>query len=88
MSNIFYIISILTVGILFLIIKRQNKKIDLIPQICIMFLCVLAYQTLECIILSYINISISLNILSIINLIAIFLLTIVIKKKGIQSFKI
>lgn len=88
MSNIFYIISILTVGILFLIIKRQNKKIDLIPQICIMFLCILAYQTLECIILSYINISISLNILSIINLIAIFLLTIVIKKKGIQSFKI
>lgn len=88
MSNIFYIISILTVGILFLIIKRQDKKIDLIPQTCIMFLCVLAYQTLECILLSYINIPISLNILSIINLVAIFLLTIVIKKKGVQSFKI
>ena len=88
MSNIFYIISILIVGILFLIIKKQDKKIDVIPQICVVFLCVLAYQTLESILLSYINMSINLNTLSIINLIFIILLTIGIKRKGIQSFKI
>lgn len=88
MSNIFYIISILIVGVLFLILKKQDKKIDVIPQICIVFLCVLAYQTLESILLSCINISINLNTLSIINLIFIILLTIGIKRKGIQSFKI
>lgn len=88
MGNIFYIISILIVGILFLIIKKQDKKIDIIPQICVVFLCVLAYQTLESILLSYINISINLNTLSIINLIFIILLAVGIKRRGIQSFKI
>lgn len=88
MSNIFYIISILILGILFLIIKKRDDKIDIIPQICIVFLCILAYQTLESIVLSFISIPIKLSILSIINFIFIIVLSIRIRKKGIQSFKI
>lgn len=88
MENILYIISILIIGILFLTIKKQDKKIDIIPQICVVFLCILAYQTLECIILSYINIPIKLSVLSIINFIFIIMLAIIIKKRGVQSFKI
>lgn len=88
MSNIFYIISILILGILFLIIKKRDDKIDIIPQICIVFLCILAYQTLESIVLSFISIPIKLSILSIINFIFIIVLSIGIRKKGIQSFKI
>lgn len=88
MSNIFYSISILIIGILFLIVRKSDRKIDIIPQICITFLCTLAYQTLECIFLSAVNISINLYTLLLINIIVIILLIIGIKKNGVQSFKI
>ena len=88
MNSIFYCISILVIGILFLIIKKNDKKIDIIPEICITFLCVLAYQTLECIFLSVTSIPINLYTLLVINSIVIILFIIGIKKNGIQPFKI
>ena len=81
MNSIFYCISILVIGILFLIIKKNDKKIDIIPEICITFLCVLAYQTLECIFLSVTSIPINLYTLLVINSIVIILFIIGIKNQ-------
>lgn len=86
MNIVFYSISILTLMVLFCLLKKTEKKIDIIPMIIITFLCSISYQFLISYIFSILNISIDLTNLSIINIVFFIFLGIGIKKRGIQRF--
>lgn len=86
MNTIFYSISILLLFIMFCIIKKTQKKIDIIPMMMITFLCILSYQVLICWLFSILTIPINLNNLVITNGVFCIGLAILIKKEGVQSF--
>ncbi len=88
MNSICYIISILVVFILFLILKKSENKIDILPSIIITFICLLAYQVVICLLFSVITIPITLVNLSICNVIFSMLLIFYLRKKGLQKFSI
>ena len=87
MNTVFYLASIIILFILFCVIKKKDKTIDIIPSIIITFLCLLAYQVLVCIMFSSIKISINLISLSITNTIFIIISLFILKNRGMQSFK-
>lgn len=86
MNTISYCISILLIFLLFCIIKKSEKKIDIIPMAIITFLCILAYQVLICWLLSIIGIPINLKNLSIVNLFFSISLIILLKQKDYKNF--
>ena len=74
MNCICYIISILAIFILFLILKKSENKIDILPSVIVTFMCLLAYQVVICLLFSVITIPITLVNLSICNVIFSMLL--------------
>ena len=88
MNCICYIISILAIFILFLILKKSENKIDILPSVIVTFMCLLAYQVVICLLFSVITIPITLVNLSICNVIFSMLLIFYLKKKGLQKFSI
>lgn len=88
MSTLFYSISIILLFVLFLMIKKTEKKMDIIPIGITIFLCILAYQVLICCFFSMVTIAINLTNLAIVNMVFCIFLAIGIKQKGMQSFQI
>lgn len=84
-----YIFSILLVFVLAILVPKTKEKINLIKTIILTLICLFAYNTAICYILNFINISITLFSLSIVNLlINIVFLYKIIKNKEIQKYKI
>lgn len=86
---IMYTISIIILFILTILLKKTDKKLEIIKAVTINFVLLLAYNTFVCYILNLINIPITLIILSVINfIITIPLIINIIKTKKIQKYTI
>ena len=86
---IIYTISIIILFILTILIKKSDKKLEIIKAVTINFVLILTYNTFVCYILNLINIPITLVILSVINfVISIPLIINIIKTKKIQRYTI
>lgn len=86
--SIIYLISAITLYISFLLVKKSDKKLDLISWVGINLVILLCYNTFICYVFSTVNIPINLYSLSIINYIlsAIFIAMIVKGKKQEYEF--
>ncbi len=86
---IIYIISTLALFTLTILLKKTEKKLEIIKSITITLVLMLSYNTLVCYILNLVNIPITLACLSIINIIISIILGIkIIKSKNIQKYTI
>lgn len=85
--NIIYIISILILGVLFVLIKKTDKKLDSINMVILTIITIFSYNAFICYVLTFFNIKSNLTTLSIINIIISTILVYrIIKTKEIQSF--
>ena len=84
-----YMISIILLFLLLILMPKTKEKLNIIKTMLLTFLEILAYNTLICYCLTFINIPITLINLSIINfIISIFIIAYMIKKKQIQKYYI
>lgn len=89
MEQIIYVLSVVMLFILTMLLKKNEKELNLIKYLGINIVCCLCYNTFVCFVLNIIFIPITLVSLAIINyLISIVLLVIIIKNKTIQKYKI
>ncbi len=87
--GIVYIISLISLMASFILIKKTQKKLNILSFIAITIGLMFCYNTLVCYILTFFTIPITLLGLSIINfIITIILLFFIIRKKQIQSYEI
>ena len=87
--GIFWAVTIIILMTAFILLKKTNKKQNIIHIIIITFGLLLCHNDFLCFILTFFKIPITLLILSLINLVVSFLLFIpIIKNKTIQSFSI
>lgn len=85
--GIIYLISVLILLISFILVKKSEKKIEIISFTCISIVLLFCYNTLICFILTFFTIHSELWLLTIINILisAIFIIKIL-KNKQIQKF--
>ncbi len=87
--GVIYLISILVLSIGFILIKKSDKKLNIISFISITIVLTLCYNAFLCYILTFIKIPTTLINLSIINIIlAGILFFIIFRKKEIQKYEI
>ena len=86
--NFLYIISIIILFALACMVKKSEKKLEIIPISIILILCILVYQALVCWLFSEINISINMLTISICNIVFSAIFTLIILKKGFQKYSI
>ena len=85
--NVIYILTTLSIYTLFMLLFKTEKKQNLITWLAISALLVLCYNTLLCVILSFVNILCTLQNLSICNgIIALILLAFLLKTKKVQKY--
>ncbi len=84
-----YILTLILLGVGFILFKKSDKKLNLIKWICIFIVGILAYNLTVCMILGILNIKQNIWLLSIINtLIGGALLYKPIKNKECQKYKV
>lgn len=86
--NFLYIISIFILFILICMIKKSEKKLEIIPTTIILILCMLVYQVLVCWLFSTLNISITLLSVSICNILLNLVFVALLIKNGFQKYTI
>lgn len=86
--NIMYMIVTVLMIISVLLIRKTEKKLNLVLNVIIEIVLLLCYNMLVCYILNFMKIPINLFTLSIINLIVAILVFIGIRKKGLQQYYI
>lgn len=86
--NFLYIISIVILFTLICIVKKSEKKLEIIPTSIILILCILVYQVLLCWLFSTLNIAITLLSVSICNILLSFVFIVLLIKKGFQKYTI
>ena len=85
--NILYIITILALFVLFMLIQKTEKKQNAITWIVITTVITLCYNTLVCVIHSFIDVASTLLNLSITNIIVITIIGVfLLKSKKIQKY--
>lgn len=85
--SIAYIISVIILFVSFLLIKKSDKRLDLISWIGINIVILLSYNTFICYLFTTINIPINLYSLSIINYILSIMFIIMIVKEKKQAYE-
>ncbi len=86
--GIIYILSIIILMISFILIKKTEKKLNILSFICITIGVLFCYNTLVCYILTFFTIPVTLTTLTIINiLVAIIFIVIMLRKKEIQKYE-
>lgn len=86
--GIIYILSIIILMISFILIKKTEKKLNILSFICITIGLLFCYNTLSCYILTFFTIPVTLTTLTIINiLIATIFIVIMLMKKEIQKYE-
>ncbi len=84
-----YILSLILLGVGFILFKKSDEKLNLIKWICIFIVGILAYNLTVCMILGILNIKQNIWLLSIINTtIGVALLYKSIKNKECQKYKV
>lgn len=86
--NFLYIISVVVLFILICMVKKSEKKLEIIPTAIILILCILVYQVLICWLFSTINIAITLLSISICNILLSFACIVILIKNGFQKYTI
>ncbi len=87
--GIIYVISIILLLITFILIKKTDKRINIISFISIALVMLLCYNALVCYILTFIVVPITLLNLTIINAVFTVLMGFIIyKKREIQKYKL
>lgn len=87
--GIIYFVSVIILMISFILIKKTDKKIDILKFISISVVALFCYNTFVCYILTFFTIKCTLLNLTIINIIiSIIFIAIVIRKKQIQSYEL
>lgn len=83
-----YILSLIFLGITFILLKKSDKKLNLIKWICIFAVSILAYNITICMILGILHITQNIWLLSIINTaFGAVMLYKILKNKEIQKYK-
>lgn len=87
--GIIYVISIIFLLTIFILIKKSNEKLNILGMLGLGIVLILSYNVLECYILNFVRIKLTLLNLSIVNFILIILGAIyIIKRKEIQKYYI
>lgn len=87
--EIVYILSLIILIVSFILVKKTDKKLNILGFIGITIVVTFCYNTFVCYVLTFFTISVTLLNLAIINfLISIIFIFIMIKKKQIQSYEI
>lgn len=85
--GIIYSISVLILLISFVLVKKTEKKIDIINFICISIVALLSYNTFICFVLTFFTIPITLWLLTLINaVISVLFIALIIKNKQLQKY--
>lgn len=85
--GIIYLISVLILLIVFILVKKSEKQIDIISFLCISIVALLSYNTFICFVLTFFTIPITLGILVLINLaVSLPFIVLIIKNKQIQKY--
>lgn len=85
--GIIYLISVLILLISFVLVKKTERKIDIINFICISIVALLSYNTFICFVLTFFTIPITLWLLTLINaVISVLFIALIIKKKQLQKY--
>lgn len=86
--GIIYILSLIVLVVSFMLIKKTEKKLNILSFISISVGVMFCYNTFICYILTFFTIPITLGKLSIINIIlSTILIVLIVRKKKIQSFE-
>lgn len=87
--GIFYAVSVIILFVSYLLIKKTEKKIDILIQVALAFVLLFCYNTFICYILTFFTIPITLLDLACINLVfSTIMIIYMIKTKKIQSYSI
>lgn len=87
-QGIIYVVSTITLMVSFILIKKINRKINIISMVGVTILLDFCYNAFICYILTFINIPNNLLVLSIINfIVSVILWTKILKKKNIRVDK-
>ena len=87
--GVFYIFTVICLYITFILLKKSDKKINLICWLIISIIAYLGYNIAICMIFGVLNFTTNLIFLSIINIIfTILFLFIICKNKEIQKYEI
>lgn len=85
--GIIYLLSLIILLILFLLVKKTDKKIDIVSFICIGIVAIFCYNTFICYILTFFVLPVKLWLLTLINLIvSLFFIIGIVKNKKIQKY--
>ena len=85
--GIIYLLSVLLLIIMFILIKKTDKEINIVNFICISIVTLFCYNTFICYVLTFFTIPTKLWVLAVINLlIAGIFLFLILKKKMIQKY--
>ena len=86
--EIFYILSIIILGIGFIVFKKSDEKLSIVKWIVMFFISLLAYNVTVCMLLGLINIKADLWLLALINIIVAVLINIkTFKNKDFQKYE-
>ena len=86
--EIFYILSIIILGIGFIIFKKSDEKLSIVKWIVMFFISLLAYNVTVCMLLGLINIKADLWLLALINILVAVLINIkTFKNKDFQKYE-
>lgn len=87
--GIIYTLSLIILTISFILVKKTQKKLNILSFINITIGVIFCYNTFVCYILTFFTIPVTLTSLSIVNIIiAIILFSIILKKRQIQTYEI
>lgn len=86
--GIIYILSIITLILSFIFVKKTERELDIVNWIAITFVLLLCYNSFICHLLTVIHISINMISLSIVNLLVTSIFGYCINKKGKQTYVI
>ncbi len=85
--GIIYVLSVVILFISYMLIKKADKKVDILKQIALTIVLLFCYNTFICYVLTFFTISSSLLNLSIINYVfSIIIIIYLVKTKKIQKF--
>ena len=87
--KIIYVLSVISLFISYLLIKKTDKKVDILKQIVLTIVLLFCYNTFICYCLTFFTISSNLVNLSIINYIfSIIMIIYLVKTKKVQKFSL